>query len=70
MTSGGDAFVTADGLGGGTAVFGGTNGGGNFGNTNGNVISKQTLDAGAQFYRAGNSVSPTNVSAFQYMRVE
>lgn len=70
MTAGGDVFVTADGLGGGTAVFGGTNGGGSFGNTNGNVISKQTLDAGAQFYKAGASVSPTNTSAFQYMRVE
>jgi hypothetical protein len=64
----GDAFITADGLGGGTAVFGGSNGNGN--SINSNVISKQTLDAGAQFYRAGNSVSPTNASAFQYMRVE
>ena len=66
----GDAFITADGLGGGTAVIGGTNGNGAAGSERGIVCSKQTLDAVAQFYRAGPTVSPTNAGAFQYMRVE
>ena len=62
----GDAFISPDGLGGGTAVFGGT-----YGNYNGNVCSQQTFDAGGAYYRAGAiAVTPTNANALVYVRVE
>jgi hypothetical protein len=70
-TSAGDAFVSPDGLGGGTTAFGGTNGGGYYGGTTGNVISKQTAVAGGGFYRSGSTaVTPTNANATVYTRVE
>ena len=62
----GDAFISPDGLGGGTAVFGG-----NYGNYSGVVCSKQTFDAGGAYYRAGaDAVTPTNANALVYVRVE
>jgi hypothetical protein len=62
----GDAFISPDGLGGGTAVFGGT-----YGNYNGVVCSKQTFDAGGAYYRSGaTAVTPTNTNALVYVRVE
>lgn len=66
----GDAFVTPDGLGGGTSVFGGI-GGGYYGNTQSNVCSAATVASGGGFYRTGNTaVTPTNANAYVYARVE
>jgi hypothetical protein len=68
---GGDVSVSPDGLGGGTAVFGGQNGGGYYGGNTGNVCSKATAVAGGGFYRTGtNAVTATNAGAYVYTRVE
>jgi hypothetical protein len=67
----GDAFVSPDGLGGGTAAFGGTNGGAYYGGTSGNVCSKTTAVAGGGFYRTGSAVvTPTNANAVMFARIE
>jgi hypothetical protein len=66
----GDAFITPDGLGGGTSVFGGY-GGGYYGQTQSNVCSASTVASGGGFYRTGNTaVTATNSGASVYARVE
>jgi len=68
----GDAFVSPDGLGGGTSAFGGNSGGGYYGSSGtGNVCSKATAVAGGGFYRTGSAVvTPTNANALMFARIE
>jgi hypothetical protein len=70
-TFAGDAYMSPDGLGGGTTAFGGQYGGGYYGASPGNVCSKATVVAGGGFYRSGtNAVTATNANAYVYTRVE
>jgi hypothetical protein len=66
-----DAFITPDGLGGGTTAFGGSNGGAYYGGTYGNITNNADVIAGGSFYRIVNgTVTPTNANATIYARIE
>ena len=62
----GDVYISPDGLGGGSAAYGGS-----YGWNGGRYISQQSVEAGGSFYRSGaTAITPTNTGALVYVRVE